>query len=71
MEDDFFTRNEMVTEVMFRAVWRERNGVKQVRLEHYFKDDENRRMDVLFTPVDVQATQALCYKEFQKQYVKV
>jgi hypothetical protein len=71
MEDDFFSRNEMVKEVMTRAVWRDRHSDTQVRLEHYFRDEENRKMDVVFAPVNSQAMQALCYKEFQKRYVKV
>ena len=71
MEDDFYTRNEMATEVTMRSVWRERSTKQVVRLVHYFRDDENRKMDVIFAKDGAASGEGLCYKEFQKRYEKV
>ena len=69
--DNFFTRNEMAAEVAMMAKWREIGGTKVVTLQHCFRDDEARKMDVIFRADGAQLCDNLCYKEFQQRYEKV
>lgn len=71
MQDDFYTRNDMIQEVASRAIWSNKVTGRSVRLLHYFHDKTARKLDVIFASDGAVSCANMNYWEFQQQYVKV
>lgn len=69
MADDVLSRNEMVAEVNKRSRWVEVDSNREVRLVHYFRDEENKRMDVLFAEDGALTAQHADWLDFQFRFV--